>query len=46
MNLQERITVSMLFLMDRIMNIVSLGAWEKIRGQKNSGAYFPDDNRQ
>lgn len=46
MSLQERITVALLSALDSLMNLITLGAWEKIRGQKNSGAYFPDDNRQ
>jgi len=46
MNLQERITVALLFALDSLMNIITFGAWEKTRGQRSSGVHVRDDNRQ
>lgn len=34
MNISERLTVILLSWWDRLMNIVTLGLWEKVRGEQ------------
>jgi len=34
MNLSERLIVSVLSWFDRFMNLVTLGLWEKVRGEQ------------
>ena len=34
MNLSERLTVFLLTWFDRIMNIVTFGLWEEVRGEQ------------
>jgi hypothetical protein len=34
MNISERLTVFLLTIFDRIMNLVTFGLWEKVRGEQ------------